>query len=121
MTSKLENLFNNYLARHRTALDKDVSAQFEFPGSAELGNSSFHFMSVLVADVKKFCLEKGYLINKVRFISIYDGDLFENPEDVERINANSNDYLSIIENDDKTFDAILFMGAWIEAFIKKGN
>lgn len=121
MKSKLEDLLNTYLARHRTALDTNVSAQFEFTGSAELGNLSFQFMSLIVKEVEYFCKEKGYSISKVRFMSIYDGDLFEKPEDVERISANSNDYISIIENEDKTFDAILFMGAWIEAFITKRN
>jgi len=121
MKSKLGNTLNDYLSRHKDAFDKKPTSEFEFTGSSELGNSSFQFMSLIVKDVKEFCQEKGYLIKKVRFVSIYDGDLFENPEDVERISASSNDYISIIENNDKTFEAILFMGAWIEAYIKKGN
>jgi len=80
-------------------------------------NSIFDFHEIVIKEVKQYCKEQGYDIDKVVFISSYDLDLIEGPNLNLKMQGDSK--ISILKENDLII-ARVFIGEFVEV-VKYGN
>jgi len=79
-------------------------------------DEAFNFMSSLVEEAIDFCEEQGYSVSKVSVLTTYDTNVIEDPSKSSRIVSDSDDHFRIVEHEDGSYEAIIFIGAWIEVW-----
>jgi len=66
---------------------------------------------ILIDEIKKFCAERGYIIDRISIVQCDDYDLKKAENSIK---ANSKCYLEIIERDDEQIEARIFMNRKLE-------
>ncbi len=68
-------------------------------------------MRTFIDETRKFCAQKGFKIDKISFMYVYDGDL-QKPD--KSIRSESDTVLQIIKTEDEQFEAIILVGSFVE-------
>ena len=82
----------------------------------ETSDNLFNLYSKTHAEIKKYCREKGFNIQKIIFITSYDSTVSDFYDDKQLINlkTNSEDRLTIIKNKNNELVAYVFMSTHIQ-------
>ena len=113
MIKTFKSILQKYYDRNEKYISSD-KVLYEMNGAVlyKTNNAIFDFHTIAVSDIKEYCKEQGYEIDKVVFISSYDVDIINNNIPGLNIKMEADSKIKIIKENNKII-AVVCIGEFV--------
>lgn len=107
----MRQLLDSYLEANKKSIDRKPIFEFNNIFSAKLFDEGIDFDKMLCDEVKSFCKQNGFNIDKIVVISFMSNDL----KDPESSLQMSSDYrLKVVEREDGKLEGVVLLGSAVK-------